>query len=369
MRTLTPMLKLFAGSAIVGEECASRRARDLDASAGPALLPRRRVARAARACASAATRSGRCARARSSRSATDSFIAWTCGSSENVCTCSVLLTGKPDGSGELTARLFELAAAADEVQLGLRDLCFRAIDVGDSREARFAPAARGIERSAQILQRELVDRDQQIEPEQPVVRLLDLENDVLQHAVLVEIRGEQPKLGRLQLIVAREIEEDVAQRDRRPVAIDPRRGGAGRARNGPRARCRHEAGQLRQVVRLLDPDAGGRCARRKPRLPRARIVAQRIFGELGERERRGARGLRCELGRRNLRQRLSGLPGTSRAPARPYPGRRKGRCRRNRNCWLHALGAHAMRPSATTPGPNHPSLCIVIDARDLPVSC
>ena len=57
---------------------------------------------------------------------------------------------------------------------------------------------------------QLVDADERVEPEQPVIRLLDLEDDVLQHAVLVQIRREQPELGRFTLIVAREIEEHVA---------------------------------------------------------------------------------------------------------------------------------------------------------------
>ena len=142
---------------------------------------------------------------------------WTCGSSVTVCTLQRLIHRQPDGRGELPARLFELAPAADEIDFRLGDLRFGAVHVGDGGEARLPAALRGIERRADVLQDlSSFTRTRSVEPEQTVIRLLDLEDDVLQDAILVEVRREQPELGGFALIVPRQIEEHVGQRDRRP---------------------------------------------------------------------------------------------------------------------------------------------------------
>ncbi len=100
------------------------------------------------------------ARARSSSSFNDAVSSWTCGSSETVSYLERLVDRQPDSRGELPPRLFELAPAAGQVELGLRDLGFAAIDVGDGRKPGFAAALRGIEHRADVLKTLIVHADE-----------------------------------------------------------------------------------------------------------------------------------------------------------------------------------------------------------------
>jgi len=99
------------------------------------------------------------------------------------CNCNGKLTGTPNRSRKQSPRLESSPSLRLNIKLCLADLCLGAIDIGDSRQPGIVAPLGRIEAGLKILQRFASCAHQLLEAKYPVVRLFDLERDVLQRAV------------------------------------------------------------------------------------------------------------------------------------------------------------------------------------------